>query len=113
MRISDWISDVCSSDRFETVSEARRAAYAAAFDAELAETPPPPGYIAGDTATFERIHVAEARYNRALLYRSWNLHSGAIAPGAALSADPMGGRERKSTRLNSSKKYATRMKSTA
>src|SRR5690606_21477890 len=46
---------------FETVNETRRAAYAAALDAELAE---------------------------ALLYRSWNLHSGAIVPGAVLSADP-------------------------
>src|SRR3546814_17752798 len=87
MRISDWSSDVCSSDLgtaffrhratgFETVNEERRAAYAAALDAELATAPPPPGYIAGDTDAFERIHAAEARYNRALLYRSWNLQIG-------------------------------------
>lgn len=74
---------------FERVTEARRAAYFAALDAEHA---PPAGYIAGDTAAFEIVHRAEARYNRALLYRSWNLHSGAIAPGAALSADPLAGR---------------------
>ncbi|SNS32789.1 DUF6445 family protein [Sphingopyxis indica] len=74
---------------FECVTEERRAAY---FAALAAEPEPPPAYVAGDTGAFEVVHRAEARYNRALLYRSWNLHSGAIAPDAALSADPLDGR---------------------
>ena len=53
---------------------------------------PPPGYIAGDTALFEMTALAPARYNRALVYRSRLLHSGAIAPDAALSPDPATGR---------------------
>lgn len=48
----------------------------------------PVGYIAGDTALFERTAVAPSRYNRALLYRSYVLHSGAISPDASLSPDP-------------------------
>ena len=40
----------------------------------------------------ERIAVAEHRFNRAYLYPSFLLHSGAIPAGAALSADPREGR---------------------
>ena len=53
---------------------------------------PPASYITGDTALFERTMTAEARYNRALLYPSYLLHSGAIAPDATLSPDPAIGR---------------------
>lgn len=78
---------------FETVSEERRELYFRQLDTELRYTgPPAPGYVAGDTPLFERIRVAEARFNRALLYRSRNLHSGAISPGASLPADPRTGR---------------------
>jgi hypothetical protein len=77
---------------FETITAERAPAYTAALDAELAKAPPPPAYVAGDTPQFSCIARAEARFNRALLYRSWSLHSGAIAPDAALSADPSVGR---------------------
>lgn len=78
---------------FETVTEARREIFFRHLDTELRHGgPPAPAYIDGDTPLFERIHAAEACYNRALLYRSWNLHSGAIAADAALSADPAEGR---------------------
>ncbi|AQA00309.1 hypothetical protein BWQ93_18975 [Sphingopyxis sp. QXT-31] len=81
------------STGFETVDEARRDLYFRQLDTEMRYTgPPAPGYVAGDTPLFECIRVAEARFNRALLYRSSNLHSGAIAPGAALSGDPREGR---------------------
>jgi len=53
---------------------------------------PPHGYIADDTALFERTALVDAAYNRALLYRSYVLHSGAIARDAVLSADPAAGR---------------------
>lgn len=81
------------STGFETIDEARRDLYFRQLDTELRYTgPPAPGYVAADTPLFECIRVAEARFNRALLYRSSNLHSGAIAPGAMLSADPREGR---------------------
>jgi hypothetical protein len=78
---------------FETVTETRREIFFRHLDTELRHGgPPAPAYIDGDTPLFERIHAAEACYNRALLYRSWNLHSGAIAADAPLSADPAEGR---------------------
>ena len=81
------------STGFETVDERRAGIYTDQLAAELRHGgPPPAAYIAGDTPLFERMMVAEARYNRALLYRSCLLHSGAIAPDAALSPDPAAGR---------------------
>lgn len=77
---------------FETVTDARAPAYYAALTREVAAAPPPAAYLNGDTPLFERIAKGEARYNRALIYRSRLLHSGAIAPDAALSPDPLAGR---------------------
>lgn len=78
---------------FETVTEARRELFFRHLDTELRYGgPPPPAYVAGDTPLFECVRSVAARYNRALLYRSWNLHSGAIAADAALSPDPVEGR---------------------
>ncbi|RDE07258.1 DUF6445 family protein [Sphingomonas aracearum] len=77
---------------FETVDAARAPAFFRTLDAEVAATPPPPAYVNGDTPLFERVHAAEAGFNRALLYRSFLLHSGAIAADAALSPDPATGR---------------------
>lgn len=77
---------------YEMVTEARRAAYFMALDAELRGAEPAAAYIAGDTDLFARTRVVEGCYNRALLYRSCNLHSGAIAADAVLSADPRQGR---------------------
>lgn len=80
------------STGFETIDADRRGAYQARLDAELREGGGLPGYIAGDTPLFERTAAVEARYNRAVLYRSFLLHSGAIAPDAALATDPARGR---------------------
>lgn len=81
------------STGYETVDEARAPAYFARLDEELAAgAAPASGYIADDTALFERTALTPARYNRALLYRSCVLHSGAISPDAPLSADPAQGR---------------------
>ena len=80
------------STGYETVDEARKPAYFERLDAEVRGGTRPSGYIAGDTALFERTALAEARYNRALLYPSYLLHSGAIAPNAVLSPDPAQGR---------------------
>ncbi len=81
------------STGYETVDAARAPGYFERLDAELQDAgEPPPSYIADDTPLFERTMLAEARFDRALIYRSFLLHSGAIAPGAALSPDPATGR---------------------
>lgn len=77
---------------FETIDAARSAQYLATLNAELREEPPDAAYPFGDTPLFERIAHVEARYNRAAIYRSALLHSGAIAPGARLTRDPASGR---------------------
>lgn len=76
---------------FETIDEHRREGFFATLGREVAAHPPA-GYIAGDTPLFEQIALGEQRYNRAFLYRSWLLHSGAIAPAAPLLPDPLTGR---------------------
>ncbi|MET0307359.1 MAG: DUF6445 family protein [Sphingomonas sp.] len=77
---------------FEAIDAARSPGYLAHLNAELRAQTPPPAYPFGDTALFERIQHVEARYNRAVIYRSALLHSGAIAPDAPLDADPGTGR---------------------
>lgn len=78
---------------FETVDAERRAEFEAALDAGLAEHgEPPEGYIAGDTALYERIASYQARPNRGLIYRGHTLHSAAIEPGAELPGDAATGR---------------------
>jgi Family of unknown function (DUF6445) len=78
---------------FETVDPDRRAAFEAALESGLAEHGlPPPDYVAGDTALYERIATYEARPNRGLIYRGHTLHSAAIEPGAGLGDDPAKGR---------------------
>ncbi|RXD07593.1 hypothetical protein EQZ23_06190 [Sphingomonas sp. UV9] len=76
---------------FETIDETRAPEFFARLGSEV-EAMPPEGYIAEDSALFERTALVEADYNRALLYRSYVLHSGAIARDAILSADPALGR---------------------
>ena len=81
------------STGFETVDAARSPAYFAALNRELDESGgPPAAFIAGDTPIFVRTGYCAGTYNRALLYRGRVLHSGAIAPGAALPADAGSGR---------------------
>lgn len=81
------------STGFETVDHARAPIYFSCLEQELRGAgEPPAGYIAGDTSLFERTALVAARFNRAVLYRSYVLHSGAISPEAALSADPLSGR---------------------
>ncbi len=77
---------------FETIDAARSAGYLAALNAELRADPPAAAYPFGDSALFERIAHVEARVNRAVIYRSALLHSGAISPDAVLDSDPATGR---------------------
>ena len=81
------------STGFETVDAARAPIYRGQLEAELRHAGPPPlEYINGDTHLFERHTLADAAYNRAYLYRSFLLHSGAIAADAMLSPHPAQGR---------------------
>jgi Family of unknown function (DUF6445) len=77
---------------FETIDADRAPAYFESLGAELAAVPPPAAYIAGDTPQFLCTAVTDARFNRAIVYRSGVLHSGAISPDAVLSPDPALGR---------------------
>lgn len=77
---------------FETIDAGRVSAYLAGVNDEVATAPPPPAYIDGSTDRFEQVSAVDARSNRAVIYRSALLHSGAIPPDAVLSADPAQGR---------------------
>lgn len=67
--------------------------YAASVKADYQRTGMPPAAYPTDGAPhFERIHVAEGRFNRAVFYRGNILHSGVIDNDAPLSADPREGR---------------------
>lgn len=81
------------STRFETIDAERAPVYHAQLDAELRHGGVPAAdYPAADHRLFERIAAVGARRNRAVLYHSFALHSGIIAPTASLSADPRTGR---------------------
>jgi len=75
---------------FEAVDEARAPTFFAA--AEREEGNMRVGYVHDTTACYERTSLAEPRFNRALIYPSFVLHSGAIGADATLSSDPMLGR---------------------
>jgi predicted membrane metal-binding protein len=67
--------------------------YAEAVAADFRRTGMPPAAYPTDGAPhFERIHIAEGRFNRAVFYRGNILHSGVIDNAAPLSADPRAGR---------------------
>lgn len=77
---------------YETLDAARAPGYQRLLAEELAMTPPPQAYITGDTPHFACTARVAARANRAVIYRSALLHSGAISAGAVLSSDPRHGR---------------------
>ncbi|KQM27381.1 MULTISPECIES: DUF6445 family protein [unclassified Sphingomonas] len=77
---------------FETIDAHRAPAYLDTLSAEVRTAPPPPVYIAGSTAQFEQVSAVDGRCNRAVIYRSALLHSGAIPADAVLSDDPTRGR---------------------
>ena len=78
---------------FESIDSVRSRTYLPVLNAELAASgAPAPGYIAADSPLFEHLGTVPARYNRAILYRSAMLHSGAITPGRPLPADAATGR---------------------
>lgn len=81
------------STGFETIDADRAPIFFGQLDAEFRFGGVPPArYVAGDTSLFGRTLAVAARYNRALVYPSYLLHSGAIAPDATLSSNPAQGR---------------------
>lgn len=78
---------------FEVITPDNVHDYARAVDAETAALGlPPPGYVNGDTPTFEQIASYEAVFNRALVYRGTSLHSGSIPADFVPDANPRTGR---------------------
>lgn len=81
------------STGYEAVDAARHRAYLDALKSDFAEHgEPAPAYIRGDTPIFEQIAAYEARFNRALIYRSSLLHCAVLPNDAPLPADPRTGR---------------------
>jgi hypothetical protein len=76
----------------ETLDARRATLYREVLRVELGDHAPQPEYIAGDTALFEQTGAVNARFNRAVIYRSAMLHSGAIPADAPLHPDPATGR---------------------
>jgi hypothetical protein len=81
------------STGFETITLARSAQYFDRLNADLrTHGQPPDEFPNGSTPIFEQIDHFEGHYNRALIYRSRLLHSGAISPDSILPANPHTGR---------------------
>jgi hypothetical protein len=76
----------------EQVGPADFAAYSAARHEQLARLAPSSGYPGTDTPGYTRTALFEARMDRLIVYRSFSLHSGIIAPESPLSDDPRRGR---------------------
>jgi Family of unknown function (DUF6445) len=78
---------------FESVTQERLESYATTIDNEVKKYGlPNAAYIGGSTPQFDQISYAEARFNRAILYRGNTLHCADIPPSMALPADPVKGR---------------------
>jgi hypothetical protein len=78
---------------YEYVDESRQKRYLECIRQELSgPNQPPPAYINGDTALFERIASAEGVFNRLLIYRRNSLHSGNISPDFVPDPNPLTGR---------------------
>jgi hypothetical protein len=81
------------STAYESMSEERIAQYAPRLKQEVINLKTRTfTYTRGDTVLFERTASVEARFNRAIYYRSHILHSGDIGAITATSADPRMGR---------------------
>ena len=81
------------STGYESINEQRIAGYAPRLKQEVIGLGTRSfTYIRGDTSLFERTASVQAKFNRAIYYRSHVLHSGDIAADGALSADPRKGR---------------------
>ncbi len=81
------------STGFESIDASREHEYVAAIQREFTgPDAPPPAYINGDTALFERIEAQSAVFNRMLVYKRNSLHSGSIPPDFVPDPNPATGR---------------------
>lgn len=77
----------------ETIGPTQAQAYLAVLANELAvKGLPPPRYPGASDARFTRIDAVDARFDRAIFYRSASLHSGVIDDRYPLDPDPAKGR---------------------
>jgi hypothetical protein len=78
---------------YEYIDDARRITYFKSLESENdGDNIPQHGYINGDTALFKRIGEQKGVFNRLIVYRRQNLHSGSISPNFIPDADPRKGR---------------------
>ncbi len=81
------------STGLQAITQDTRRTYFQTLEDELHRLGPPGcSYIRGDTQLFDQIMEVESKFNRAVLYRGQQLHSGAIGPHTRLSSDPVKGR---------------------
>lgn len=81
------------STGYESVTEPRFDTYRDTLNRETARLGlPEPGYIAGDTAMFERIHLVEGSFNRMAIYRGNTVHCAALDPDFVPEPNPALGR---------------------
>lgn len=82
-----------NSTGFETIDAQRIQQYAPTLKREVMQSSTESfNYINGDTDIFTRIASIDAKFNRAIFYRSNILHSGNIQTNAGLSENPRTGR---------------------
>ncbi len=78
---------------YESIGEARQRAYFDCLKQELTALGPPQArYMSGDDERYEEVGRFDAKFNRAIVYRSCVLHSANVNPALGLSADPRAGR---------------------
>ncbi|MEJ2415851.1 MAG: DUF6445 family protein [Exilibacterium sp.] len=78
---------------YEYIDDARRISYFKSLESENGSNNiPQQGYINGDTVLFKRIGEQKGIFNRLIVYRCPNLHSGSISPSFVPNADPRKGR---------------------
>lgn len=76
---------------FEQMNQEQRVIYEDRLKDEIPRHPQT-DYISGDTPIFDQIANYPARFNRAIVYRSTNLHAACVPPDFAYSEDPRKGR---------------------
>jgi len=78
---------------YEYIDDERRIPYFKSLESENgSDNIPQQGYINGDTTLFKRIGEQKGIFNRLIVYRRQNLHSGSISSNFVPSADPRKGR---------------------
>ena len=77
---------------FEAVGPDREASWADARDSALADADRRRGYVNAASPDYHQIALFAAKYDRLILYRSNQLHSGYIPDDMLFSADPQNGR---------------------